>query len=543
MIKPTRPIVTGAGSANPSPVISSVPRLPTRASLLRNASPKEQSAEDELEQAYLGKNRAKMRGGAPIPGGGAPKPPTPPTPTGAPTPTRTKVSPTTGGNMNFNTETPDPILDGFDRTGQKPRVWDRWRGSGAARDAWYNTFSDWSTKGWRDPKSYAGRLGTTTLEYGAVNPFKPVTAQKTALGKLVALTFLTAQYGMGGAVELTVNEAKKQEFLDFYKEEYLAQGWDEETAAFLAEEDVQTVSEDIGGTVFKIVGSAAAGLADAALVDAQFIGSSVALGGAVAGPPGAAAAGLIAAGVAGASALGNLFEGLFNSTATLIDAINGGENETLENNGVFIDLPTLDDFNPTGLGFGQDVKNLYIDENKDGINTDNEQTPNPYYLPENMRTVWGTSKSPITSAFLAGQETGRVENRGIAKLNEFDPDRYETKAIADQERKRYLEGWYRRADSGIPDPRAQELYDLVNKGYFVYKNSDGNWAFEEAAADQYLADTSIFKTEADRMKYLNRFYPVDRWGKEFVTAGGITSRELYDKMYDEYDTSYVWYGN
>ena len=437
------------------------------------------------------------------------------------------------------------ILDGFDRTGQKtkPRVWDRWRGSSVMRDAWYNTFSDWSTRGWTDPKSYAGGVGKTVLDYGAINPFKPVTAQKTALGKLVALTFLTAQYGLGGAVELTVNEAKKDEFISFYKDEYLNQGWDDATAQFLAEEDVQTLSEDIGDTVFKIVGSAGAGLADAALIDAQFVGSGIALGGAIAGPPGAAVGGLVTAGIAGISAIGNMIEGLFNSSATLIDAINGGENDTLENYGVFIDLPTLDDFNPTGLGFGQDVKNLYIDENKDGVNTDNEQTPNPYYLPENMRTVWGTSKSPVTSAFLGAQETGRVANRGIARLSEFDPDRYNTKEFADQERKRYLDGWYRLATSGTTDPRAQELYDLVNKGYFVYKNSDGNWAFEEAAADQYLADTSIFKTEADRMKYLNRFYPVDQWGKEFVSAGGITSRELYDRMYDEYDTSYAWVGN
>lgn len=535
LIRPTRPIMTGAGSANPSPVIASTPRLPTRAALLRATSAKP-TPEDDLEAAFLRKGRVNAPGDRKT--GVKPTPPKAPTPTppvpSGPAPARTRVS-------TYSTETPDPIMDGGQ--GGKPgilrRTWEGIKGRNDVRNKWINTFDSWSERGWGSPTGIGGKLGSTAMAYGEVNPFAPITKQKGALNKLLGLGFLLVNTGAAGYADLAVNEAKKGEFLKYYTDLYVDAGYDEGTAAFLAEQDVQTVSEDIGGAAFKMVGATIAGLGDAAVQDAQVIGAFGAAGSVV--PVFGTGVGIaVGTAAAGISNIFNMIEGIGNSVLTLLDLANGGKNVD-KNGGVWIDLPSFDDFLPTSVGMGQDNKSLYIDEDKDGVQDDNETTPNPYFVPENQRTVWGGSKSPITTAFFAGVESDRVNNTGVAKLNEYDPERFNTKEDADREKNRYLAGvpYYRRADTTESDPRAQELYDLVNKGYFVYQNSDGNWAFDEESANQYLADTTIFKTMPDKLRYLNKFMPVDSHGNAFVKSGGIKSMDEYNLMYDEYDTGYM----
>ena len=529
--------MTGAGSANPSPVIASKPRLPlpTRAALIRTGSAKP-TPEDELEQAFLRKGRVNAPGGrntgvTPTPT--KPLTPTPPVPTG-PAPERTRTS-------TYSTETPDPIMDSFDRgkPGILRRSWEGIKGRNDVRNKWTQVFQGWADRGWGSPTGIAGKAAGLTMAYGEVNPFAPVMKQKGALARLMQLGFLVANTGAPGIVDLTVNELKRKEFTDYYKDLYVEAGFDEGTAEFLAQEDVQTISDDVGRAGFNLIGAAAAGIADAAVLDLSVITTGATIG-AIGGPPGIALGTGIATAAAGISNIFNMIEGAVNSIAMIIDA-NGGGKGMEQNNGVWLDLPTFDDFMPKVLGVGQDNKSLYIDEDKDGIKDDNENTPNPYFVPENQRDIYGGSKSPGTTAFFAAQATDRENNSGIARLHVYDPERYNTKEDADLERTRYSSSvpYYRRADTVEKDPRAQELYDLVNQGYFVYQNSDGNWAFDEEGANQYLADTTIFKTMPDKLRYLNKFAPVDSHGRAFVAAGGIKSKEDYDLMYDEYDTGYM----
>lgn len=82
----------------------------------------------------------------------------------------------------------------------------------------------------------------------------------------------------------------------------------------------------------------------------------------------------------------------------------------------------------------------------------------------------------------------------------FHPDRLRSPSEVMMMEKKVIDGTY--ATGKEPDPRGQEMADLVAQGYFIKTKADGTQGIDILAYQQYQLDTMRYKQPQDTAKYL-----------------------------------------
>jgi hypothetical protein len=114
------------------------------------------------------------------------------------------------------------------------------------------------------------------------------------------------------------------------------------------------------------------------------------------------------------------------------------------------------------------------------------------------------------------------ENFAGRKIAEAEANKAVTNYLASQDPNRFVAydevqnwtGQYYGADAPIQgDPRNEEIYGLIKKGYFINKNPDGTYGVDIVAWQNYMIDTAAFRSESDKTEYLPKITPT---GAEFA---------------------------
>jgi hypothetical protein len=270
------------------------------------------------------------------------------------------------------------------------------------------------------------------------------------------------------------------------KIDYIARTIREETG--YPEDIAREMAATLNGNILSRFASAGGAVADQAIMDAITI-ALFTIGGAVIGGirgiPGAVP-GVIASGLAGAGQ-GYVWG---RNVAGISNAINLIEIGTLP---MGVDLPSIDDFSPyTELWKSR----RFFDTNNNGIQDEGEAI-NPDFNPNMESGKWGLSQG-------FGEVVSGSQKEGWETVMQKYPDRFVPIAEAVLEQDRYARGYY--DQPGMADPRIGETVTLISQGYFVYKNSQGNWAIDKDAIDFYLQSTTRYKNMDDKMGVLKWLY-------------------------------------
>lgn len=224
------------------------------------------------------------------------------------------------------------------------------------------------------------------------------------------------------------------------------------------------------------IGTGASGMADYLVKDLQFAGS-LALGGAAIGSVVPGVGTLAGAGIGWAT--GTTIAGV-NSILVmgeqLVNAAMGNDGM----NGQWFNIPTIDDFMPG-------ISGVVGQEN--------------YYATAEM------------SAGAAGAD--------MAIAQQF-PNRFNNTEYVARELQRLDSNYYGR--SAEQDPRAQEMYDLISKGYFVKEMSGGRLGIDNQAYYDYLSKTMMYRDMEDKKSFLPMITPA---GQILSSQGTLTEDQWY----------------
>jgi hypothetical protein len=151
-----------------------------------------------------------------------------------------------------------------------------------------------------------------------------------------------------------------------------------------------------------------------------------------------------------------------------------------------INYPSWDDFSPwTHLNKSKP----FIDENGNGVQ-DYGEMDNPEYNPA-LAEGYGATGEAIRGVLSTSQEDA------WKKIIEKYPDRFYDQKTAADEYSKYNSDWYG-TNGNPPNPRIQEVVGLINEGYFVYEDRNGDWALDHEAVKVYLRETTRYKNLDER---------------------------------------------
>ena len=485
MINPIKPMVmpeTGAGSASLSPVLRArLNRGKIGATAKRLTT---ESAEDiALEEAYMNRGRTGigriLRNRKTPPPVVPPKPPTPPkgTPTvdpaAPPKPVETPiVDPKGKPNSPYVAPTPR-FYDGQWWGPDGPIAQNKLvRGIGrfGAGQVWamgdWNPFSEFGATKGQGWKARAGK----GLGPGILKLLLPFIAMQSA-----------SAYASIGSDEDPKQWDTDEKRLEYLKNQIIQDyGYSDDIATELA----VTLEENLFATFMGTIGTAG----DQAINDGMAIALFTLLGGiggAAAGFFGGAGVGAIPGFIAGARVGytgGRIFAGasaVVNLAEMIMTVKNGDPNNP-------VNYPSWDDFSPwTHLN----KSNPFIDTNNNGVQ-DYGEMDNPEFNPA-LAEGYGATGELLRNAFSTSQED--AWETIIAKY----PDRfYDSKTAADEYSK-YNTDWYG-TNGNPPNPRIKEVVGLINEGYFVYEDGNGDWALDHEAVKIYLRETTRFKNLDER---------------------------------------------
>jgi hypothetical protein len=315
---------------------------------------------------------------------------------------------------------------------------------------------------------------------------------KTRVGKglgpgifRLLLPFLTIQ---GASVAGSIGDTDPKQWdtdekrLEYLKNQIIQDyGYSDDIAAELA----VTLDENLWATLGQTTVGAAT---DQAINDGMLIAFITVLGGigggiagfATAGPPGAIA------GVLGGARWGYMggrtAAGISNiiNIAEMVGTVAQGD----PNNPV--NYPSWDDFSPwTHLN----KSNPFIDANGNGVQ-DYGEIDNPEFNPA-LADGYGATGEAIRGVLSTSQED--AWEKIIAKY----PDRFYDQKTASTEYARY-DGDFYNLPGSPPNPRIKEVVGLINEGYFVYEDGNGDWALDHNAVKVYLRETTRFKNLDER---------------------------------------------
>jgi len=495
VINPMKPMVmpeTGAGSASLSPVLrASLNRGKIGATAKRLTT---ESAEDiALEEAYMNRGRTGigrvLRNRKTPPPVVPPKTPTPPKGTSTvdpATPTPPKGTPIV--DPKGKPTSPDVV--------PTPRFYDgKWWGpdgpiaqnklvGGIGR---FGAGQIWAMGDWNPFSEFAGTKGK---------------GWKTRVGKGVGpglfkmlLPFLAMQ---GVKLGVSVNsgewdtDAKRLEYL---KNQIIQDyGYSEDIAIELA----ATLDDNMLAVLGQSVGMAGDAIINDALIIAGFtlLGG---IGGAAAGFFGGAGVGAIPGFMAGARVGytgGRVVAGVSN-------VVNLAEMGLMASGNPNYNLPSWDDFSPWTH---MNKSNPFIDTNENGVQ-DYGEIDNPEYNPA-MAEGYGALGETLRGAL------GNSQEDAWKKIMAKYPDRFFDPTIAATETERYRRDWYG-TNGNPPNPRIQEVVGLINEGYFVYKDRNGDWALDHDAVKVYLMETTRYKNFDERKGMIPFLFKyTDEDGKE-----------------------------
>lgn len=506
---------TGAGTANPSPVL--------RASLNRGkigATSKRlttESPEDiALEEAYINRGRKgigrvlRNRKTTPPVVGATPTPPAAPKVT-TPDTTPTAVEIVDPKGEPTKATSPIRFFDG----------------------EWWDTRTG-TVLGNKYVRQIGGFLPRQVWAMGAVNPFpefagtkgmKWTTRLKTGAGpgimRILAPFIAQEAVLQGSSATSTITQGEwgttEEERLNYLTKTIVeTQGYPEDVARELA----GSLNSNIMSRLATAVGYAG----DQAINDMIVIAIATLIGGVAGGVSGAAAGGVGAIpGVGIGASRGYLVGRGIVGTSNLLNLAELAL--TLQNGKEYVDLPTVDDFSPwTAFNKSQP----FFDLNNNGVQDTGEDT-NPNYEPE-----MESGKGALGDAF--GDIFSTSQQKAWENIMLKYPERFVSPQEALLEEGRYKTGYYNQP--GKQNPRIGEVVTLISQGYFVYKNSQGDWALNHDAVKSYLENTTRYKTMADKMAVINwlwegRMVP----DKEFLSTipKGINQETYNSLWYNDID--------
>lgn len=317
---------------------------------------------------------------------------------------------------------------------------------------------------------------------GNVNPFSGAGRGGTKGARIAALsTLMTSIVAAGGA-----NLQQKQEVAKYFESE----GYPKDAADTMANTYIATATGLQTGTSLAAEAGSdasfmAAGAAGGALIGAAFFGIG-------AGPgivAGAAAGWAASRVVAGASALLNMVE----AALSINSAVQGGD---------MVNIPTLDDF----------------------------------WFHGGPNTVWKDASGNPTGllGFSARQgaadiSDGLATSAAFAAVGAQYPGRFLSDEQVLVEEERIKSGHY--ATSADVDPKYDDYKQFIQEGYFVFKDTQGNYKVDTKAVQQFLLDTVRLTQRDDLVSYLPPKKPV---GDEFYKSQRLTD-EMLAGMWDIQD--------
>jgi hypothetical protein len=121
--------------------------------------------------------------------------------------------------------------------------------------------------------------------------------------------------------------------------------------------------------------------------------------------------------------------------------------------------------------------------------------------------------------FFTNAWTESSANKGVADyLAQQDPNRF----IPYDEANKWIVQYYSNSTPIAGDPRNEEVYGLIKQGYFVAKSYDGTYGIDQAAYQAYMIESSLYRTDADKKRYLPE---ISAAGKEFAADPGLLNTQ------------------
>jgi len=121
--------------------------------------------------------------------------------------------------------------------------------------------------------------------------------------------------------------------------------------------------------------------------------------------------------------------------------------------------------------------------------------------------------------FFTNAWTESSANKGVSDyLAQQDPNRF----IPYDEANKWIVQYYSNSTPIAGDPRNEEVYGLIKQGYFVAKSYDGTYGIDQAAYQAYMIESSLYRTDADKKRYLPE---ISAAGKEFAADPGLLNTQ------------------
>ena len=321
-------------------------------------------------------------------------------------------------------------------------------------------------------QKFGNSLIGTAEQFGSPNPLRGLRSG----GKFGVLTTFASAMAISGAT------AKMQE--DALVKDFMAQQYPEDVARSMAAAYVGSYSATAGVANLAAEGAADATFMAASATAGAAIGAAFFGIGAIPGFFAGAAAGWAASRVAaGASAIVNIAEAAFSM------------GNVATGNGGFVNLPSLDDYWVHG-----------------GINEDGSKRNGLLGLNFRAAAAEGADSTALSAA------------RAVVDL--ANPGRFLTDEQAIQEEERIQTGYY--ADSSDIDPKYDDYFQFIQEGYFVKRDTSGNYKVDTQAVQKFLLDTVRYTKTEDLRQLLP---PKPAAGDSFYKSVRLTD-EMLAGMWD-----------
>lgn len=328
----------------------------------------------------------------------------------------------------------------------------------------------------------AAKLLPTIEQFGSPNPLRGL---RSGGGKGVLLNLASAATLSGAQAAILREEL----VADFEAQQYPKDVAQSMADAYIVSYSGLGASAALGADAIADASFMAAGAGVGALAGAAFFGIGAAPG-AVAG----AAAGWAASrAVAGASVLINIAEGFLSGVSTFAGANGVGE-------GKMVNLPSLDDFWIHG-----------------GFDENGNQRNGPLGL--------------NTRAWLSGTASDLSLSAARAVVDAQYPGRFLTDEQAIEEERRIKNGHY--ASSADVDPKYDDYKQFIQEGYFVTKNSKGEYKVNVREVQEFLLNSVRYTQQDDLRNFLP---PKTAVGDEFYKSVYLTD-DILAGMWFYDDTS------